>query len=181
MRARLAQTFLRGFTLIEMIIVIVVLGAIFAVGGLVLGRAFESYSLTATTTDVDWQGRVALERMVRELREIRTATATDLDMASNTQIRFVDSTGRRVCLYRDGATSRLMRSTPADFVAACNTANPQPLADYVANGGLNFFYYRNDGNDAATPAEVYYVSVTLNVVQGQISETYRASITPRSF
>ena len=170
----------RGFTLIEMIIVIVVLGAIFAVGGLVLGRAFESYSLTTATTDVDWQGRVALERMVRELREARSATTADLDMTSGTQIWFIDRAGSGVCFYRDAATGRLMRSSAAS-VATCTTASPQPLADNIAAGGLNFFYYRNNGNVAASAAQVYYISLTLNVVDGQINETYRASVKPGAF
>lgn len=169
-----------GFTLVEMIIVIVVLGAIFAVGGLVLGRAFESYALTQTTTDVDWQGRVALERMVRELREIRTATAADLDMTSATQIRFIDAAGGGVCFYRDGATSRLMRSADGPL-SACGATAPQPLADNIAAGGLNFYYYRNNGNVAAAATQVYYITLTLNVVDGQVNETYRVTVMPRRF
>ena len=170
----------RGFTLVEMIVVIVVMAAIFAVGGAALGRAFESYVLTETVTDVDWQGRVALERMLRELREIRSATAADLDLASSTQIWFVDASGNGVCFYRDGATSRLMRSSAATS-ATCTTATAQPLADNVAAGGLSFAYYDNTGTATVAATQVRYIAITLNVINAQINETYRASLTPRRF
>src|SRR4030067_388923 len=91
-----------GFTMVEMIIFIVVVGAIFAVGALVLGRAFESYDLTQKTTEVDWQ------RRVRDLRDIRSATATDL-VFSLTEIGFNDTDGNPACFRLSGTT--LQRDT----------------------------------------------------------------------
>lgn len=170
----------RGFTLVEMIVVIVVMAAIFATGGMALGRAFESYALTKTATDVDWQGRVALERMVRELREIRTPTAADLDISSTTQVWFVDASGNGVCFYRDAATNRLMRSAAAS-AATCSAvaSNPQPLASSIA--AVNFYYYTNAGGAPLSAAQVYYVAATVNVAAGQINETFTASLVPRRF
>lgn len=173
---------MRGFTIIEMILVIVVVGAIFAIGAAIMGRAFESYRLTREVTDADWQGRVALERMMRELREIRTLTAADLDFSSNTQVWFIDTDGNGVCFYRDAATSRLMRSAAASS-ALCSAvaSSPQPLADNIPTGGLNFFYYTNGGGAPAAATQVYYIAATLGVAEGQINETYRATVTPRNY
>jgi hypothetical protein len=163
--------------MVEMIIVIVVLGAIFAIGALVLGRAFESYVLTQQTTGVDWQGRVAMERMVRELRGIRSATATDLAIATPGEIYFTDIGGNAVCFYRSGA-GELRRGTA---MANCSSGATQPLADNVAAGGLTFSYFQQDGTVTATPSQVYYVTVSLAVSEGSISETYRVSVKPRRF
>lgn len=172
-----------GFTMVEMIIVIVVMGVIFALGGMVLGRAFESYQLTREATNVDWQGRVAMERMVRELRDIRSATATDLWLSGSspaTEIRFNDANGNAVC-FRLSPSNTLQRSADGP-TGTCGTTNPQPLADNVAPSGLGFYFYRNDGTpETTTAANVYYVTVTLQVSEGGINETYRATVQPRRF
>jgi len=166
--------------MVEMIIVIVVVGAIFAVGALVLGRAFESYDLTRKTTDVDWQGRVAMERMVRELRQIRSATATDLDIASGTQIRFNDGNGNGVCFRLSGNTLQRSADGPS---SGCGTTSPQPLADNVTS--LNFDYYDNTGTATAVVTAVYYITVRVavseNSIGGSINETYRVTLQPRRF
>lgn len=167
----------RGFTLIEMVIVIVVLGAIFSLGALGLGRAFDSYDLARKTTDTDWQGRVALERIARELRDIRSATAGDLAFTA-TEVRFIDIDGNSVCFRQSGTTLQRSSDGPA---GACGTTNPQPLADNVVAGGLNFFYYDNAGNATAAAASVFYITATLQVSEGTINETYRVTVQPRRF
>lgn len=162
----------RGFTLVEMVVVIVVVGAIFALGSIMLGRAFESYKLTRDTTDVDWQGRVALERMVRELRDIRSRTAADLPAWGANDIDFYDTAGNRARFYLSGST--LTRSEGV-------TTNPQPLADNAT--ALNFYYFKTDGTTAGVGEEdqIYYITVRLTVATGDISETYRVTVRPRRF
>ena len=117
--------------------------------------------------------------MTRELRQIRSATATDLDVASAAQVRFIDMDGNGVCFYRDAATNRLMRSADGP-ATACGATSAQPLADFVT--GLNFFYYANDGSTAtAAPAAVYYVTVRVSLQDNDVSDTLRATIHPRNF
>jgi prepilin-type N-terminal cleavage/methylation domain-containing protein len=180
MRRAPRQEFSRGFTLVEMVIVIVLVGVMFGIGALILGHAFESYDLTRETNTVDWQGRVAMERMAREFRDIRSNAATDLDIASATQLRFVDADGNGVCFYRDAVSNQIMRSA-SGLALACNAvaANPQPLADSIT--ALNFFYYDQAGNVTAVPASTFYVTVTATVVQGQLNEAYRMTVQPRRF
>jgi len=180
-RAMVSHT---GFTLVEMIIVIVVVGVIFAIGGLVLGRAFESYALTRNTTDVDWQGRVAMERMVRELRDARSATMTDLAFTANpmAQAQFIDADGNPVCFFVSGVVLWRSLNGPG---SACVTAGGQPLADNIGSGGLAVRFFKKDGTDLVVPpdalAQAYFITVTLNVSEGGINETYRATVQPRGF
>jgi hypothetical protein len=175
----------RGVTMVEMVMVIVVVGAIFAVGALVLGRAFESYDLAHKTTDVDWQGRVGMERVARDLRDLRSRTANDVQIPalSTDPLRFRDADGYRICYFLNG--SNLMReqdtSTTAVAGMTCAAGSSQVLADNVT--ALNFFYYQNDGSVAAVGQEalLFYVSVNMSVQSGGISETYRTSVQPRRF
>ena len=102
-----------GFTLVELIVVIILTGIIFSFGSALLGKVFSSYSLKQDVADADWQAKVALERMARELRAVRSATAADLDIASAAQVRFVDTDGNGVCFYRNAAANRVMRSAQA--------------------------------------------------------------------
>src|SRR2546429_356065 len=132
----------RGWTLIELLTVIIILAVITAVGARLMSSMFQSYFTARDITNSDAQARVAFERMTRELRQIRSATATDLDVASSAQVRFIDTDGNGVCFYRDAATNRLMRSADGP-ATACGTTSAQPVADFVS--GLTFFYYLNDG------------------------------------
>ena len=169
----------RGWTLIEMVMVVVVFSIVATIGARLMSTMFLSYFTARDITSSDAQARVAFERMTRELRQIRTATAADLDPASAAQVRFIDSDGNGVCFYRDAATNRLMRSADGP-ATACGTTLPQPLSDFVA--GLNFVYYVNDGRTTtATATAVYYVTVRVNVQDNNVSDTLRATIHPRNF
>ncbi len=169
----------RGWTLIEMVIVIIVFAIVATIGARLMSTMFLSYFTARDITSSDAQARVAFERMTRELRQIRSATAADLDPASTAQVRFIDSDGNGVCFYRDAATNRLMRSDDGP-ATACGATRPQPLSDFVT--GLNFVYYVNDGRTTTAAATaVYYVTVKVNVQDNNVSDTLRATIHPRNF
>jgi hypothetical protein len=159
--------------------VIVLIGSLAAMGAGLLSSVFRSYFASRDITSSDGQARAAFERMTRELRQVRSATATDLDIASATQLRFIDTDGNGVCFYRDAANSRLMRSADGP-ATACGTTSAQPVSDFVS--GLSFFYYLNDGiATTTTAASVYYVTVRVNVQDNVVTDTLRATIHPRNF
>src|SRR5438445_5262197 len=168
----------RGWTLIEVLTVLIILAVVAAVGARLMSSMFQSYLAARDITNSDAQARVAFERMTRELRQIRSATATDLDVASAAQVRFIDMDGNGVCFYRDAATNRLMRSGDGPSTA-CGATSPQPLSDFVS--GLSFFYYTNTLALTATPASVSYVTVVVSVQDNNVSDTLRVTIHPRSF
>jgi prepilin-type N-terminal cleavage/methylation domain-containing protein len=170
-----------GFTLVEMVLVIILAGIIFSLGSVMLGKVFSSYAMKRDTTDADWQAKVALERMTRELRAVRSATAADLDVASGTQLRFVDTDGNGVCFYRNGGANRVMRSADGP-TTVCGTTNPQPLADSIAS--LTFTYWENTGAEVlpgGAAASVYYITVAINVAEGSYNSSFRTNVRPRNF
>jgi prepilin-type N-terminal cleavage/methylation domain-containing protein len=173
----------RGFTLIEMVAVIVLAGLIFSFGGALVGNVFSGYSLRRDATDAGWQARVALERLARGLRAVRSATATDLDIGSAAQVRFVDTDGNGVCFYRDAPANRVMRSVQAPTgVPGAPCSGGQVLADNVTS--VTFSYWNDSGIEIAPGgpvAGVYYVTVDLTVVEGSYNGRFRTSVQPRNF
>lgn len=172
---------MHGFSLVELVMVIILVGIIFSLGSVLLGKTFSSYALRRDVADADWQAKVALERAARELRAARSTTGADLDIASNAQIRFVDTDGNGVCFYRDAAANRLMRSANGP-TSACGSTNPQVLADNVTV--LNFRYWANTGaevTNVANVASVYYISMGVTVTEGSYTGQFRTNIWPRNF
>jgi len=175
-RHRSMRWLARGATLVEMIIVIVIFGIVASIGVLILGRSFETYQITREVTNVDGHGRVALERLTRELREIRSTADLEFTITPATQLKFIDADGGAVCFYLAGG--RLMRSADGPG-GTCGTTSPQPLADNAS--GLNFYFTQNDGTDATLASNVYYIAVSFTVSNGPVSEPYRVSVQPRRF
>lgn len=160
----------RGFSLIELIVVIVVFGVIAATGAQLMGNGFRAYFSGKDMTEMDSQTRVALERMTRELRSVRAPA--DLTVVPANEISFVDAGGNsiRYCMGTvgtcPGAAGELVRNT-------------QPLAGGVS--GLAFSYLDRAGVATTTPALVYYITVNFTAAQGTISKAFQATVSPRNF
>jgi len=171
-----------GFTLVEFIVVIVLAGIIFSFGSVLIGNVFSSSVVKRDISDADWQAKVALERMTRELRMVRSATAVDLAFPSANEIRFVDTDGNNVCFYLNAGQLARAENPPAQ---ACGTVNRQVLADNITS--LGFSYWDNSGAEISPPAPpasvsaVYYITVSLTVTEGVYNNSFRTNVRPRNF
>ncbi len=151
----------------EMIITLVIAGVLGTVGATIMSSGFRTYFLGREVSQDAAQGTLALERITRELRTIRSATAADLNIApaAPAKITFTDIDGNAITYSLAGATVN---------------RNAQPLADNVSD--LTFSYLKNDGvNSAGTSAEVYYVTVSVTVKSQNASMTFRGTVKPTSF
>lgn len=165
MSRRDLRFYARGFTVLEMVMVIVLLGIVAGLGAIMLQGGFDAYFAERDVSDAAWQGRFAMERLNRELRAIRSATAGDLTMSPASEISFVDTTGTAMSYALSGTIL---------------TRNGQPLADGISS--LNFSYIANDGKTTAADAtQVYYVAASFTVIQGGASLPLRTLIHPRNF
>lgn len=163
-RTRTRLSILRqfGFSLVELIVVVVVLGIVGSMGAIVIRDGMLGYLRGREITSADWQGRLALERITRELRDIAAIAAGSCDAPA--------------FAYSD------IDATPISYTQSITTLlrNGQPLADNVT--GLRFYCLQSDGQTyTTTPSAVYYVTISMIVSTANTSATYRATVKPRSF
>lgn len=161
----------RGFSLVEVIVVIVVVGIIFSVGAMILGRGFSAYFGGENVTAQDWQARVAFERMTRDLR----------DAHANTNVVVTGGTAINFSVY-DQATATI---TNVNYALSGTTLqrNGVALADNVNN--LQFALLQSNGATTALASQAYYIQVQLTVSasgpKGNYNLSFRDTISPRNF
>ena len=155
----------RGMSLVEMVLVIVLLGIIAGFSSTLLSGGFDAYFSERDMADTVWQGRLALARLNRDLRTVRSPSPADLTLSPANQISFVNTSGTTVTYALSGTTL---------------TRNGQPLADGISN--LNFTYIANDGSTTvASAAAVYYVAASFTLIQNGANIDERTLIHPRNF
>jgi prepilin-type N-terminal cleavage/methylation domain-containing protein len=159
-----------GFSLVELIVVIVVLGIVAGMGAMVVRDGMLGYLRGREITSADWQGRLALERITRELRDAAAIAAGSCDN-STFPFTFAYSNINAVPISYTLNTVQSITSL---------LRNGQPLADNVT--GLHFYCLQSDGQTyTTTPSAVYYVTVSMIVSTTNTSATYRSTVKPRSF
>jgi prepilin-type N-terminal cleavage/methylation domain-containing protein len=162
---------LAGFTLIEVVITLIVMSVLATIGATLMSRGFLSYFVGREIVRDDAQGRLALERMARELRTVRSTA--DLNIGVANQITITDFDQNVIVYRRNAGTSQLERSQDGG-------ATFQPLADNVST--LTISYLQNDGTTAAAvAANVYYITVLLTIVTSNVNLTYRSTFKPAAF
>ncbi len=156
----------RGFSLIEMIIVIVIVGIVFAIGASILAGGFANYSGSERISSAAWQARVALNRIDRELRMVRSPG--DLTVGANA----LTFTTLRGTSYSYTLSGPLLEQS-------VNGGTPQVLARDI--GQFSVQYWQNDGTTPATAATVRYVGVALTVTGTETQIDYQILMDMRDF
>lgn len=147
----------KGFTLIELIIAVVILGIIAAGTGPLLGAAASAIGLTVDRMNLDESAAVAFSRMTREIRRLRDDAS--VVSAGVNQYEFVDSTGVSIRYRLVGNT--LMRRQGANAEVG--------LADFIQTNALSFIYFDDDGNTIASPAAGLGTNTNIRRIQIQIT------------
>lgn len=164
----------RGFSIIEVIVVLVVVGIIYAIGAMILGRGFGAYFGGENVTEQDWQSRVAFERMTRDLRDAHRNTSVAISGAS-------PSMAINFSAY-DQATGSITNVNYA-LSGATLQRNSVALAGNV--NLLEFALLQSNGATAPQASLAYYIQVTARVQasgpRGEYNLTFRDTINPRNF
>ncbi|MDC4204047.1 MAG: type II secretion system protein [Candidatus Manganitrophus sp.] len=159
----------QGFTLVELVLTIILVGIIAGMASVFLRQGLNAFVAEDARADITNQGRLAMERMAREIRVIRSRTAADLPGCCtnpSTSLNFFDTSGSNIV-----------------YAVAGNTVTRNGTA--LAAGSpilLNFRYYQQDGTTlATTAAQVWSIQIDLTVTRNGESQAYRVRVHPRNF
>jgi MSHA biogenesis protein MshO len=157
-----------GFSLLELIMVIVILGILAAFVGPVLFNAIRAYDQAQKGVQTQAKMRYAIERMSRELREIRrqTTDAALLDITSMTatSLAFFKTDSTPVVIAVAGNQVNLAYST----VSAMRT-------DQL--GSFSLEYFQPDGvTAAATASSLSFVQISMTLSEGTNLFSARARV-----
>jgi prepilin-type N-terminal cleavage/methylation domain-containing protein len=172
--------FERGFTLVELIVAMALIGIMFSMGaGLISQNMTNTLMVDAGQSSLD-RTRYALGRVSRELREIQYSSGSGsysiTSLSSNattiTFTRFIGGVSNSVTIARSGNVLNL------SYLPIGGSVTTSALVGNVSGFTLDFF----DGDGAATTssADVRSIQVTLSTLDatsGQsISERMRVAL-----
>ncbi len=156
-----------GFSLIELVIVMVILAVVAGMSALLLSQGFNAFFSSENILDANWQGQLAMQRMVRDIQMIRSPA--DISTATATQLTFTDINNNSISYALSGSNLNLTKN-----------ASTQTLAIGVNN--LTFTYY--DINGSTPPASTTltrYIKIALTITQNNTNYTLTTAIYPRNF
>lgn len=158
---------MKGFTLVELLLTIIVVAIIAGVSAQVLLRGIDTYSLVTSRRDALENARIGMDRMISEMLLVRSSDITGI---SPTRLDFTDSAGNPTNFKRHSYQGTIDLFRNNDF-----------LAGQIAL--LNFTYYRSDGTFASFPSDVRMIGVELTVqsVGGYGTVPLRTRVFPRNF
>lgn len=173
LKGRSSRTILRrqtGFTLIELILTIVIVGIISGIGASLLRQGVGAVISEDARANLTSDGRLASERMVREIRMARSRTVADLPACcSATTLTFLDITGTQIVYTSAGGN--ITRQDPS---------GTNILASNVTS--LTFSYFQQNGITAAVNAtQVWTIQVDLTFTRSGESQSFRVRAHPRTF
>lgn len=167
--ARIAQ---RGFTLIELAFVIMLVGGIALALTSSLTSGLGAYSATRDSLDGLAQLRISMERIAREVRNIRAqAGAYEISTRNSTQLVFTNWDG--VVVSIDGSNLPVINMS-YDTVPGVVS----PLVNKVAS--FNLAYFQLDGVTPATSnTDLAFVEISLAIQNAAGSLPQRTRIAMR--
>ena len=166
MAARTRRT--RGLTLIELVMVMVTVGLLVAVSSMYIREVIGLWNFASFRNEVVSQGRIAMMRMVREIRQVNNDTA--LLVAGGSRFKFNDTENNTI---------------DYNFSNGNFTRNGYRMADGVSS--LAFVYYDNQSRSLAAPlvnpqhTNIASVNITLGMSASGQSKTFNAKVYPWNF
>lgn len=179
----------RGFTLIEIIVVMVLMSIVAAVLLNIICYSVQAYIFARNTNQLSQKAQLAMARLKVELTDI-----ADVAGASATQITYTvpKSAAPPSCVSETGCQyTIILTGKQITLQDVTNSGTAQVLIDGLTtgNGGKTFLsYFKSDGTSAWTTADgfsaLYRIKVNISLDNetggGVIATNCEGSITPRA-
>ena len=158
----------KGLTLIELVMTIVIVGILLGVLMFSIKGIMGLWDFWSFRSEIVSQGRVAVMRMAREIRQVKNETA--IFIADRSRIQFNDTNNQTIDYSL--VSSNLIR-------------NNNVLASGISN--LTFIYYNITNAEltplplnAASRLEIYMIGLGLTIVSGDQNKTLATRVYPRN-
>lgn len=138
----------KAFTLIELILVITIVGIIAAVVPTFISASLDSWIFNTTERDLVFGARLAINRMVREIRQLKNSDS--ITTFTDTEVAFLNIDDASIN-FRQSANSLLRNS----FELANKLQDP---------GGLTFTYLDANGAETGIQDDIRMVRIKLILV-----------------
>ena len=162
-----------GFTLVEMVAALTVLALLAAIVGPLLSNGARAYNDSAATLHTLSDLRIASERLVRELREIRRDGSGNYDISlplSSTTLQFFKTDSEQVTIST---------AAPMVTLSYAGIAGTPILSDKVS--ALNFSYFQTDGSLPANDnSDVAFIDFELILTHAGNNYAQRARVALRN-
>ncbi|KTC64611.1 prepilin-type N-terminal cleavage/methylation domain (plasmid) [Legionella adelaidensis] len=140
---------MRGFTLIEMVIVIVVTGILSAIVALFLRSGFTGYLAAKPVLPLAINANLALDKIMFELEN-----ATSLNAIASDSLTFVNKQNETITISLHGTTVE----------RTVDSNNAQPLLKNVT--ALTFKYYENNLNVSLSTDSTRLITAQITITDG---------------
>jgi prepilin-type N-terminal cleavage/methylation domain-containing protein len=164
----------KGFTLIEIVITIVIVGIIAGIASMIILQGARTYSAEDSRGNAHYQARLAVERVAREARLIRSCgditypmnnpfgslTFTDVNGNSITFSVAGGNLSRGANILANGVTS----ATPFRFLNRTGAALTSPI-----------------NSCGVAPNDIWYLEIDLTDTQGSETLEIRTRVHPMNF
>lgn len=163
----------KGFTLIELVIVITIIGIIAGVAGFVLLGAVDAWTFKFNRADLLSDGRLAMNRMVREIREVKNVG--NVSKARSSEFRFINTRDVDIKYKLDRG----------DLLNRTEDGTKNLLAEYVSD--LTFTYFDSDGATIDRPdtspdaTDMRRVRINLTLTNNSENVYLQSESVPRNF
>ncbi|MDH5327251.1 MAG: prepilin-type N-terminal cleavage/methylation domain-containing protein [Gammaproteobacteria bacterium] len=166
----------RGFTLVEMVMVMLIIGVLAGVTAPIFSQGVVAARLTSGNLQTLEKLRYTLERLARELRHVNyNGSAYEMSVMNSTALTFTksDDALTTVSVWQNAQELYLSYSNPAVSAVLCDEISLFSLA-----------YYDNNNVATLNPTDVAYVELTLSLQSSLTTEVFsqrtRISLRDRS-
>lgn len=141
----------RGFSLIELIIVMILMSIVAGISGVMLTAGFKSYTQGKPIIPVAGKANVALTNLMREIQDAQTITA-----ATATSMTIINQSGQTISFNWSNTT-------------LTRTVSPEPAQSLCTNvSAFSFAYFDSSFATAVTLADIRFITAAFTLTEGPV-------------